>query len=92
MPGSADDSYGIEVAKLAGVPDNVISKARGYLKELEAGGRGPKAEKNDDSGQISLADAGTDEVGRILRSTDINSLTPLEALNLLSELQQKARG
>ena len=92
MPGSADDSYGIEVAKLAGVPDNVINKARGYLKELEAGGSGPKAPGREDTEQISLADAGTDEVGRILRSTDINSLTPLEALNLLSELQQKARG
>ena len=54
--------------------------------------RAPKTEKQDESDQISLVDAGTDEVGRILRSTDINSLTPLEALNLLSELQQKARG
>ena len=92
VPGSADDSYGIEVAKLAGVPDNVINKAKGYLRELESGAGGPKVAKHDDSEQISLADAGTDEVGRILRSTDINSLTPLEALNLLSELQQKARG
>ena len=92
VPGSADDSYGIEVAKLAGVPDNFINKAKGYLRELESGAGGPKVTKHDDSEQISLADAGTDEVGRILRSTDINSLTPLEALNLLSELQQKARG
>lgn len=92
VPGSADDSYGIEVAKLAGVPDNVINKAKGYLRELEAGKSEPKAPEREGCGQISLADAGTDEVGRILRSTDINSLTPLEALNMLSELQQKARG
>ena len=93
MPGSADDSYGIEVAKLAGVPDSVITKAKTYLKELEAN----KAEielsgKAVESDQISLIDVGTDEVGRILRSTDVNSLTPIEALNLLCELQKKAKG
>ncbi len=92
VSGSADDSYGIEVAKLAGVPDKVISKAKGYLKELEAAAAAPELSQKESSEQISLVDAGTDEVGRILRSTDINSLTPLEALNLLSELQQKARG
>ena len=93
MPGSADDSYGIEVAKLAGVPDSVISKAKTYLKELEAN----KAElelggRQIEDDQISLIDVGTDEVGRILRSTDVNSLTPIEALNLLCELQKKAKG
>ena len=92
VPGSADDSYGIEVAKLAGVPNKVVSMAKTYLKQLEADAAAPTTEKQDESDQISLADAGTDEVGRILRSTDINSLTPLDALNLLSELQQKARG
>ena len=92
VPGAADDSYGIEVAKLAGVPDKVIAKAKTYLKQLETEAAAPKLEKPEASDQISLVDAGTDEVGRILRATDINSLTPLEALNLLSELQQKARG
>ena len=94
MPGSADDSYGIEVAKLAGVPEQVIQKAKTYLKELEAGGAAPETKEKSDGGfgQISLEQAGTDEVGRILRSTDVNSLTPIEALNLLSELQKKARG
>ena len=92
VPGSADDSYGIEVAKLAGVPDNVISKAKTYLKELEAGKSELAVEKKKDDDQISLVQVGTDEVGRALRAMDINSLTPLEALNVLSELQQKARG
>lgn len=92
VPGAADDSYGIEVAKLAGVPDKVVSKAKTYLRQFEAEAASPKAKKPEKDDQISLVDAGTDEVGRILRSTDINSLTPLEALNLLSELQQKARG
>jgi DNA mismatch repair protein MutS len=93
MPGSADDSYGIEVAKLAGLPDAVISKAKGYLKELESSGPAPIAtgEKRTDD-QISFADVGADEVRKILLKTEINSLTPLEAMNLLFELQRKARG
>ena len=93
VPGAADDSYGIEVAKLAGVPDKVIARAKTYLKQLEAEAAAPRIEHTEEpSDQISLADAGCDEVARILRATDINSLTPLEALNLLSELKQKARG
>ena len=91
VPGAADDSYGIEVAKLAGIPDAVIGKAKGYLKELEQTGTHIEhAECVSD--QISFADAGADEVGRQLRSMDVNSLTPIEALNVLYELQQKARG
>ena len=92
VPGSADDSYGIEVAKLAGVPDNVIAKAKTYLKELEAGKSELALEKRPEAGQISLEQAGSDEVGRALRAMDLNSITPLEALNILNELQQKARG
>ena len=92
MPGAADDSYGIEVAKLAGVPDYVIHKAKTYLKELEADKAELKLREKAEDDQISFMDVGADEVSRILRSTDVNSLTPLEALNLLSELQKKARG
>lgn len=92
VPGAADDSYGIEVAKLAGLPEAVISKAKGYLKELEGSGiqAMPKAAANAE-GQISLADVGADQVRKTLLSTDLNSLTPLEAMNLLYELQRKAR-
>ena len=92
VPGSADDSYGIEVAKLAGVPDNVIAKAKTYLNELESGKSELAVEKKVGTDQISLADVGSDEVAKRLRALDINSVTPLEALNILSELQQKARG
>jgi len=90
--GSADDSYGIEVAKLAGIPDAVINKAKGYLKELESSGIGressaqPRVQE-----QLSFADVGGEEVCRILRETDLNTLTPIEAMNLLFELQKKAR-
>ena len=90
--GAADDSYGIEVGKLAGLPESVIRKAKGYLSELEAEGvralpqPGPRGDD-----QLSLADLGSDEVRRILRDADLNTLTPIEAMNLLYELQKKAR-
>ena len=91
--GAADDSYGIEVAKLAGLPEAIVSKAKGYLKELEAQGVGSvPAGTHEESDQISLADVGADEVTRTLRNMDVNTLTPIEAMNLLFELQQKARG
>ena len=92
VPGAADDSYGIEVAKLAGLPDALITKAKGYLKELESEGPVsvvPAARAG--SEQISLSDVGSDEVRRILLDTDLNTLTPIEAMNLLYTLQKKAR-
>lgn len=91
--GAADDSYGIEVAKLAGLPDTVIGKAKEYLRELTAAGAAPvvsSAEAEDD--QISFSDVGADEIRRTLCSIDVNTLTPLEAMNLLFELQRKAQG
>ena len=45
-----------------------------------------------DGGQISFADVGTDEIRQMLESADLNTLTPIEAMNLLFELQKKARG
>lgn len=92
VPGTADDSYGIEVAKLAGLPDAVITKAKGYLRELESGGTETFAPAHAGEAQISLADVGADEVRETLRTTDLNTLTPIEAMNLLFELQRKARG
>ena len=91
LRGAADDSYGIEVAKLAGLPDAVVNKAKAYLKEFESEGVSSLPEHRTESGQISFADVGVDEVRRILEATDLNALTPLEAMNLLSELQKKAR-
>ena len=87
--GAADDSYGIEVAKLAGIPDSVIAKAKSYLRELETDRAELRLDEREPDGQVSFEEVGTD---RILRSTDINSLTPIEAMNLLFELQRKARG
>ena len=87
--GGADQSYGIEVAQLAGVPDRVIRRAREILKELEADGvERPAAPVQEDSGQVSLGDLGGETVLRKLRMTDVNILSPIEALNLLNELKQ----
>ena len=93
--GAADDSYGIEVAKLAGLPDNIIRKAKGYLRELESSGSAVKlsfGEAEDENDQISFADVGEDEIGKILRGTDLNTLTPIEAMNLLFDLKRRAEG
>ena len=91
VPGAADDSYGIEVAKLAGVPDIVISRAAKYLRELEESGRAPgvSAPAAPKDAQISLTDVGAQEVCSRLRRTQLDTLTPIEAFNLLYELKKK---
>ena len=89
--GAADDSYGIEVAKLAGVPDEVTRRAKAVLSQLESGSYSPKYEKKTqerDEGLISLDDLRDKEVCDKLRMTDINTLSPLEALNLIFELKK----
>ncbi len=89
--GAADDSYGIEVAKLAGIPESVISKAKGYLKALESEQpiARPAAAPAED--QISLADVGGSEIARELKDLDLNTLTPIEAMNVLYRLQKKVK-
>jgi DNA mismatch repair protein MutS len=91
VPGGADDSYGIEVAGLAGVPDSVIKRAKVVLKTLESGDtpRLERAAAKPVSEQLSLSDIGGNEIASTLNSTDLNTLTPLEALNLLFELKKK---
>ena len=92
VPGPADDSYGIEVARLAGVPTEITRRARTILDELEGkerhtGRPSKKAAPAVEEGPVSLsfADAAADQVKDALRKTDINTLTPIEALNLIYE-------
>ena len=93
VPGSADDSYGIEVAKLAGVPDPVIQKAKVYLAELEAGGAAPALPAAaPEDGQVSLLDVAGNALAEKLAALELNTLTPLEALNLLYQLKKEAQG
>ena len=128
--GSADRSYGIHVAELAGIPQSVISRASALLAELEAGAREPGAGSREPEGgnrniqtqedlahlvedgpralacprppapgpppspspQLSLFDLTPSPVVEYLRRLNINELTPLDALNKLSELQRLLRG
>ncbi|MCL2488268.1 MAG: DNA mismatch repair protein MutS, partial [Oscillospiraceae bacterium] len=93
--GPADDSYGIEVAKLAGIPDSVVARAKAVLKQLEdsSGQRsvvsGQKSGQSD-SGQLSFESATESRIVERLRTLDVNTLTPLEALQLLYELRKEA--
>jgi DNA mismatch repair protein MutS len=98
MEGGASRSYGIEVARLAGVPEVVIGRAREILHNLEKGefdeigmpriARG-KATAAKGNPQLSLFVESEDAVCDELRRLDISSMTPLEALNKLSDLKNK---
>ena len=88
--GGADDSFGIEVAKLAGVPDKVIKRAKQVLAELESAGGEETARRaafRQQEEPVQLTIEGSDgEVLQKLRSLDINALTPIECMNTLFEL------
>lgn len=93
VKGAADDSYGIEVAKLAGVPGEVIRRARVILGTLEK-----KSEAADrlfaDDGQeepdenVSFEDIGTEELRRRISELDMDMITPRDALELLYDLKK----
>ena len=87
--GGADRSYGIEVAKLAGLPDKVVQRAKKILKELEAenGVQYVAARKEED--QVSLTAMGEGEVLDALRRCQPDTLTPIEAMSLIYEWKQK---
>ncbi len=89
--GGTDDSFGIEVAKLAGVPDEVIERAKSVLKSLDSG---EKHEITPPSGVAVYDDAqkGDSEIQQYLKNLDVTTLTPIEALNELYSLQKKAKG
>jgi len=99
MKGATNRSYGIQVARLAGVPDEVIGRAKEVLENLEKGeldevgmptlARRKKGEKRPTTGQLSLfADDESLVLGEIA-GTDINALTPIEAMNLIAEWKER---
>ncbi|MHB8104847.1 MAG: DNA mismatch repair protein MutS [Dehalococcoidales bacterium] len=89
VPGGVDKSYGIHVAQLAGLPKAVLHRAREVLDELESDGKQAKSlKKKGKEAQISLFGEKS-ELEKALDNIDINSLTPLEALNKLYELKKK---
>jgi DNA mismatch repair protein MutS len=90
VPGATDDSYGIEVAKLAGIPNVVINRAREILAELEADGgkaaAAPAVQAPDD--QVSWLDMQGQQVIAALESITVETLTPIEAMNELYKLKK----
>ena len=96
--GGADDSYGIEVAKLAGVPNKIISRAKRILAELDSGKdvSPPKSRRKRQNGpdepmQIALTPPNEAEIMEKLRALDVNTLTPIECMNTLFELSKLAQ-
>lgn len=90
--GGADESYGIEVAKLAGIPDSVVNRAKKILSELDHPSESSaqvkiSQEAIEEEEQISFASSARDELATALEQIDLNTLTPIEALNKLYELK-----
>jgi DNA mismatch repair protein MutS len=101
VPGRSDRSYGIQVARLAGLPSTVVTRAREILNGLERDelSRGGRPSLSADGGhnqqQLGLFHAPSpegDPLHRRLREIDVNQLTPLQALALLAELKTEAGG
>ncbi len=94
VPGCADGSYGIEVAKLAGVPSSVIKRAKEVLEGLEknetAAVSAAGTPRTQEEIQFSFKDAKGDEIIERLQALDINTLTPIEAMSVLYELTKLA--
>ena len=88
ISGGADRSYGIEVAKLAGLPRQVLTRARHILQELEDEAGKPHAAPAE-TDQVSLEALSESAVIDQLRRAQVDTLSPLEALNLLYELKNK---
>ncbi|OGO88532.1 MAG: DNA mismatch repair protein MutS [Clostridiales bacterium GWF2_36_10] len=95
IKGAADDSYGIEVALLAGVPNAVVTRAKQILATLDGmekvSLKNSKKQKDDNiNDNISFMDIAADSIREKLKNTDLNTLTPYEALSLLYELKKLA--
>jgi DNA mismatch repair protein MutS len=96
VKGAADGSYGVEVAKLAGVPKDVVENAKVILKSLESQqsvslGVTPKVKTEESEEiQLSFATSGKESFIEKVKNIDVNTLTPIEALTKLFELQKEA--
>ncbi|HEX5410815.1 MAG TPA: DNA mismatch repair protein MutS [Terriglobia bacterium] len=93
-PGSADKSYGIEVARLAGLPTNVVDRAREVLKRHEqsehtVSGKLAERKQEPKDVQLMIFTPLNSEVVQAIEQVDLDNLKPLEALNLLAELKKQ---
>ena len=94
VKGGADDSYGIEVAALAGVPKTVINRAKAILKKVENDDMQSEYKPKNtqiSSAQIGFEDNIAEEIFAELKDMDVTTYTPIEALNKLYELAKKAK-
>jgi DNA mismatch repair protein MutS len=94
--GGADESFGIEVAKLAGIPNSVIKRAKVILKELESNkieiefkADNAVIEEDENEIQYNFATNSTDDILELIKTVDINTLTPIEAMQTLYDLKKK---
>ena len=90
MRGGTDDSYGIDVSRLAGIPEDIIQRAQQILKQLESGALSASKQKaKQQSEQIQLLPQEDSELVRRLKEIDIEKITPLQAMVLLAELKAR---
>lgn len=89
--GGADDSYGIEVAKLSGIPDEVIKRAKQILKKTEEEGLVTYRTAPDPDMQLPIEMQEAQDILRELQTLDVNTLTPIEAMQLLFDFASKAK-
>lgn len=94
VKGPTDDSYGIEVAKLAGVPNEVVKRAKAVLAEMVENGfvepkqSSKKPQPMEMNATISFEDMSIYEAADKIKKVDINTLTPIEAMNFIFELKK----
>ena len=94
IEGGTDESYGIHVAKLAGVPNTVVTRANKILRSLEKGGVKVKEEKEDKkqvAGQFDFFNMKLEEVAHQLDKINVNELTPIDALNTIVRLKESLK-
>ncbi len=89
IKGAADDSYGIEVAHLAGVPEVVVNRAKQVLSTLVENSERPVVKSKNDDDNVSFETLNEARVIDRIKSIDINTLTPYEAITLLYELKKE---
>jgi DNA mismatch repair protein MutS len=90
VPGATDDSYGVEVAKLAGLPNAVVNRARQILADLESQDpqRPVHIQPREEDDQISMQDLTGQQICAALEAISVETLTPIEAMNELYKLKK----
>ncbi|MBR5808872.1 MAG: DNA mismatch repair protein MutS [Clostridia bacterium] len=89
--GGTDDSFGIEVSALAGVPKPVVARAKEILKQIEQGGVEMPEKVEKPTAQMDIFDGVASEIFEELKRMDVTTYTPIEALNKLYELANRAK-